>query len=100
MHPYRLILLGMLLIPIFSLAQEEIYRPGLLFREDWKEIPAEIPLHGGHVSNADLIVGLYGPGKDSIKKSHHETPPDDPYYIWSGLCTGNWAVTLKQKTRR
>jgi hypothetical protein len=43
---------------------------------------------------------LYGPGKDSIKKSHHETPPDDPYYIWSGLCTGNWAVTLKQKTRR
>lgn len=46
MHHYRLILLGMLLIPIFSLAQEEIYRPGLLFREDWKEIPAEIPLHG------------------------------------------------------
>ena len=22
---------------------------------------------------------------------------DDPYYIWSGLCPGNWAVSLKKK---
>ncbi len=79
-------------------AQEEGYRPDLLFREDWKEIPAEIPLHQGHVSNPDLVVSLYGPGSDSIKKSNHENPPDDPYYTWSGLCLGNWAVTLQLKT--
>ena len=47
------------------------------------------------MANIDLILGLYGPGADSIKKSHHPTPADDPYYIWSGLCLGNWAVTLK-----
>jgi hypothetical protein len=71
------------------------YRPQQFFREDWKEIPAATPATQAHVTNRDLILGLYGPGCDSIKKSHHETPADDPYYIWSGLCTGNWVVTLK-----
>ena len=92
---YLFILLGALWIQCAGLAQENNYRPGLFLREDWKEIPAEIPLHQGHVNNPDLIVGLYGPGKDSLKKSHHDTPADDPYYIWSGLCLANWAVTLK-----
>lgn len=71
------------------------YRPSLFFREDWKEIPAATPVTQEHVSNKDLVLSLYGPGCDSIKKSHHDRPDDDPYYIWSGLCTGNWAVTLK-----
>jgi hypothetical protein len=79
-------------------AQEEGYRPDLLFTEDWKEIPAEITLNQKHVENPNLIVTLYGPGSDSIKKSNHENPPDDPYYTWSGLCLGNWAVTLQLKT--
>lgn len=73
------------------------YRPELFFREDWKEIPAEIPLSQKHVDNPDLLVQLYGPGQDSLKKSHHDRPADDPYYIWSGLCLGNWMVTLKHK---
>jgi hypothetical protein len=71
------------------------YRPQLFFREDWKETPAATPVTQQHVLNKDLILGLYGPGCDSIKKSHHEAPSDDPYYIWSGLCLGNWVVTLK-----
>ncbi|RIH67032.1 hypothetical protein D1164_00950 [Mariniphaga sediminis] len=73
------------------------YRPGLFFREDWKEIPAEIPLSQKHVNNPDLMVQLYGAGKDSLKKSNHERPADDPYYVWSGLCLGNWLVSLKHK---
>lgn len=79
-------------------SQETGYRPGLFFSEDWKETPAEIPLSQKHVDNPDLIVKLYGPGKDSIKKSHHTEPIDDPYYVWSGLCTENWMVTLKHKS--
>ena len=71
------------------------YRPGLFFREDWKESPAEIPLSQKHVNNPDLLVNLYGPGQDSLKKSNHEKPADDPYYVWSGLCLDNWMVTLK-----
>jgi hypothetical protein len=78
-------------------ALEKDYRPGLFFREDWKEIPPETPVTQKHVNHPDLLLTLYGPGKDSIKKSHHETPPDDPYYIWSGRCLGNWALTLKHK---
>lgn len=71
------------------------YRPSLFYREDFKEVPAATPVTQEHIVNKYLILNLYGPGCDSIKKSHHDTPADDPYYIWSGLCTGNWAVTLK-----
>lgn len=74
------------------------YRPSLFFIEDWKETPAEIPLSQKHVNNPDLLVQLYGPGQDSLKKSHHDRPADDPYYVWSGLCLENWMVTLKHKT--
>ncbi len=94
----RLVLILILFVQANCFAQEEGYRPDLLFREDWKEIPAEIPLNQKHVENPNLIVSLYGPGSDSIKKSHHETPPDDPFYTWSGLCLANWAVTLQLKT--
>ena len=71
------------------------YRPSTFFREDWREIPAATPVTQEHVANKNLVLGLYGAGCDSIKKSHHPTPIDDPYYIWSGTCIGNWAVTLK-----
>jgi hypothetical protein len=30
-----------------------------------------------------------------MRKSHHDAPADDPYYVWSGLSTGNWAITLR-----
>lgn len=73
------------------------YRPSLFFREDWKETPAATPVTQEHVANKDLLLSMYGQGKDSIKKSHHLQPVDDPFYIWSGLCIGNWAVTLKSK---
>jgi hypothetical protein len=91
---YVFVVIGLLLFQINGIAQEKSYRPDLAFREDWKEIPAAWPVTQEHVNHPDLILGLHGPGLDSIKKSHHDKPSDDPYYIWSGLCTGNWAVTL------
>lgn len=90
-----IVLLHLLINHSLVFAQETDYRPGLLFREDWKEIPPEIPVNQGHVANPDLILHLYGPGKEVIKKSNHEQPIDDPYYIWSGLCKGNWLVSLE-----
>jgi hypothetical protein len=71
-------------------------RPSLFFKEDFKEIPAATPVTQEHLVNKDVIIGLYGPGRDSIKKSHHDVPADDPYYIWSGVCKGNWVMTLKK----
>lgn len=73
------------------------YRPALLFREDWAETPPATPVTQEHIANEDLILGLYGPGQEGIKKSNHERPVDDPYYVWSGQSEGNWAVTLRHK---
>ncbi len=72
--------------------------PPLLFREDWRETPPETPVTQEHVNTPGLVMTLHGPGKDMIKKSHHDTPLDDPYYIWSGQCEqGTWAVTLEKR---
>ena len=72
-------------------------RPGLFFREDFKETPPETPITQAHIANPDLILSLHGPGKSGIKKSHHDQPADDPYYVWSGTAAGNWAVSLRHK---
>ncbi len=69
----------------------------LYFREDWKQTPAETPVTQDHVSNPELVLTLYGTAKNQIKKSHHDQPANDPYYIWSGTCKGTWAVTLSKK---
>jgi len=83
----------------FSVQAQELHEtpPPLFFREDWKETPPETPLTQAHVLTADLDVTLHGPGKEMIKKSHHDQPLDDPYYIWSGQCEGTWAVTLSKR---
>jgi hypothetical protein len=71
------------------------YRPSLFLREDWKETPPATPVNQDHVANPNLVLGLYGAAVDSMKKSNHDRPVDDPFYVWSGLCNGNWALTLK-----
>ncbi len=72
--------------------------PALFFREDWKETPAEMPVTQAHVANPDLLLALYGPGQHGIKKSNHPQIPNDPFYVWSGACPANWAVTLRHKS--
>ncbi len=93
----KLIFFSLFLINFFSANTDAQYRPSLFFREDWKEIPPVIPVTQEHVKNENLILNLYGSGRDSIRKSNHDHPVDDPFYIWSGMCSGNWAVTLKHK---
>lgn len=99
MKKYKLALLFLpaFVILLISSSSKDSYRPGLFFREDWKEIPAAIPVTQEHVNNPELLLNLYGNDADSIKKSHHEKPVDDPYYIWSGLTKDNWAVTLRHQ---
>jgi hypothetical protein len=73
--------------------------PNLFFREDWRETPPETPITQAHVANPDLVLTLHGPGRSGIKKSHHPNPADDPYYVWSGEAEGNWAVSLRHRSR-
>ena len=97
----KIIAIFLILIAGFSfnirkaIAQE---RPPLFFREDWKETPPETPVTQEHVANKDLILTLHGPGKEGIRKSNHDQPADDPFYIWSGMAKGNWAVSLRHVT--
>lgn len=70
-------------------------RPGVLFREEWREIPAVTPVTQEHVANPDLIMTRHGPGEAKIRKSHHDQPADDPYYVWSGETDANWAISLR-----
>jgi hypothetical protein len=81
------------LVCSFAAAAQD--RPPLFFREDWKETPAATPVTQDHVANRDLLLTVHGPGKEGVKKSHHDTPIDDPFYIWSGTANGNWAVSLR-----
>ena len=89
-----MVLLALVIMLFQSGARDDAERPGLFFREDWKESPPATPITQEHVANPNLILKLYGPGKDGIKKSHHDTPKDDPFYVWSGTCPANWAVVL------
>jgi hypothetical protein len=92
----RLILIAGLIISNAGAAFHAGQPPfGLFFREDWKETPPATPVTQEHVVNQKLTVRLYGPGKEGIKKSHHDQPKDDPFYIWSGSCAANWALTLR-----
>src|SRR2546429_6150958 len=70
---------------------------GALFREGFKETPAATPITQDHLTNPRVLLSVYGPGKDGMKKSHHDMPADDPYYVWDGTCSGNCAATLKDR---
>lgn len=93
MKPHTLVLFGVLMVGSARAAE----RPGLLFREDWAESPPATPVTQDQVVNTDLILHRHGPSEALIKKSHHPTPVDDPYYIWSGPCESNWAVSLERR---
>ncbi|MDP6543943.1 MAG: PmoA family protein [Phycisphaerae bacterium] len=93
----KLIALGCL--AILALSASVNAGDALFFREDTRDIPAALPITQAHVSNPDLTLGLYGPGKGAIKKSYHETSKNDPHYIWSGQCKGLWAVAFAKKNQ-
>jgi hypothetical protein len=84
-------------VALAGMAAADDTRPRLLFREDFRESPAETPITQDHIANPDLLLNLYGTGKSGIKKSHHDKPADDPYYVWSGTANGNWAVALRHR---
>jgi len=89
---------GIIILLLSSAAvAADVGRPGLFFREDFMETPPETPVTQAHIANPNLVLALYGPGKDGVRKSHHDKPADDPYYIWTGTCAGPSIVTLHQR---
>ena len=87
-------------VVLISGAQDRDGDAPLFFREDWVESPAARPVTQAHVANPDLLLTLYGPGSERLKKSHHDQPADDPFYLWSGDAEGPWAATLRHRRDR
>jgi hypothetical protein len=95
MKTLLIILFAAGLAPAIIAAESAASRPGLLWREDWKENPAVTPVTQEHVANPDLVMTRHGPGEAKIRKSHHDKPADDPFYVWSGEAESNWALSLR-----
>jgi hypothetical protein len=82
-------------------------RPPRFFREDWKQAPvtdtkapavSERPVTQANLTSPNLELKLYGPGKADIQEVQHDSPKDDPTYIWTGLCAVNCALALRDRT--
>jgi hypothetical protein len=89
--------LGVALCLLLSSVLAAAPRAPLIAREDWRETPPAAPITQAHVAHADLELLTLGPGASGLKKSHHDQPADDPYYVWSGDATGTWAVALRHR---
>jgi hypothetical protein len=74
-------------------------RPTLVFREDWKETtdPGDIPVSQQFVANPNLELKLYGAGAKGLMITGSAANPQNPTHVWTGLCTANCALTLKDK---
>ena len=86
------------------------HRPPLFFRETWKPPTAsqgtscqecnpvtQKLVAQEFVDNPNLEVKLYGPGAKQLIVTQRTAPKDDPTFIWSGLATANWLITLRHK---
>jgi hypothetical protein len=91
----KLLLLAVLAAPLALAADRS--QPALFFREDWTETPPNLPVTDVDLTNKELQVFRWGPGASVIKKSFPDNKPVFPYYIWSGLCPGTWALSLRKK---
>ena len=76
-------------------------RPALFFREDWKQLPtnAEHAVDQASLANADLELKLYNNTGEGILMTGTTGLESNPPHIWTGVCEGPCAATLRHKTK-
>jgi S-disulfanyl-L-cysteine oxidoreductase SoxD len=74
-------------------------RPGLLFKEDWKQSAAndEHPVTQLSVGNPNLELKLYGASSKELALTGTPDNPNNPTHVWDGLCTSSCALALRDK---
>src|SRR5205085_10182590 len=74
-------------------------RPALFFREEWKqnEKSDEHPITQESVANANLELKMYGPNAKEMDITGKAGDENNPIHVWTGLCSGACAVTLRDK---
>ena len=74
-------------------------RPGLFFREEWRQTPqgGEHPVTPESIGNPDLELKLYVPSGE-IELTGSANDENNPTHVWTGLCTSPCAVAFREKT--
>jgi hypothetical protein len=67
--------------------------PPLFFKEGWKEAPGNVPVTQEFVTNPNLVLNIYGAGKEDFGVTSEGNVP----HIWTGLCASTCALTLSDK---
>jgi hypothetical protein len=67
--------------------------PPLFFKETWKEAPGNVPVTQDFVTNPNLVLNIYGAGKEDFGVTSEGNVP----HIWTGLCASTCALTLSSK---
>jgi hypothetical protein len=80
--------------------ETRIARPGLFFREEWKQTPqgGEHPVTPDSISNPNLDLKLYVP-VGQILLTGTAGDENAPIHVWMGLCTSPCAVAFRNKTQ-
>ena len=76
-------------------------RPGLFFREVWKQLPtnAEHPLDQTAVANADLELTILNNTGEGMMMTGTTGLDGNPPHLWTGVSAGPTAATFKHKTK-
>ncbi|HUK01096.1 MAG TPA: hypothetical protein VLW26_02345 [Steroidobacteraceae bacterium] len=76
-----------------------ILRPGLLFKEEWKQSSqgGEHPVTADSIGNPNLDLKLYVPA-GQIMLTGRAGDENAPIHLWLGLCTSPCAVALRDKS--
>lgn len=77
----------------FTQAQES----KVAFREDFREVEAHIPVINEDLTSDFLTLERLGPSSAQLKLSYHPEIPNDPHYVWNGLCEGPTLLAFKFK---
>ena len=74
-------------------------RPGLFFREEWKQTGkgGEHPVLPESVANPNLELKLYGVSKD-VLLAGAAGDDNNPTHVWTGMCASPCAVALRDRT--
>lgn len=78
----------------------KVPRPGLFFKEDWKQTAqgGEHPVAADSIANPGLELKLYVPAGE-IVLTGAANDENNPTHVWLGLCTSPCAVAFRDKTR-
>ncbi len=77
----------------------KLTRPGLFFREEWKQTPQGGEHHATaeSVGNPNLELKLYVPSGD-MELTGSANDENNPIHVWTGMCTSPCAVAFREKS--